>query len=86
MARLSRFWLGRWVGVAVSIVMLAWLAHAFDFSETLHSLKIADYSYFVPVPLLVVFVFVIRSLRWKVLFLEAEPKSRNNLFSSMMIG
>src|SRR3972149_4640937 len=86
MARVGRFGLVGWIGVAVSVAMLVWLAGTYDLQDLIEPLKTADYVYLLPVPCLVILNFGIRACRWRLLFLGSAPKSMMKVFRAMMVG
>jgi len=86
MGRVGRFGLVGWVGVAVSVGMLIWLAGTYDLQDLIEPLKTADYVYLLPVPCLVILNFGIRACRWRSLFTESAPKSVMAVFRAMMVG
>jgi len=78
--------LGNLLGLAVSLAALAWLITKNDFSEMLPHLRAANYAYFLPVPVFLVVNFMLRAIRWRLLFASRHPAALGDFFSAMMIG
>lgn len=78
--------LGNLLGLAVSLAALAWLIAKYDFSEMLPHLRSANYAYFLPVPVLLAVNFMLRAIRWRLLFAACRPAALGDFFSAMMIG
>ena len=81
-----RWGMGSIVGLLISVGMLAWLLYSYDLQDLSASLQSAHYGYLWPIPLLVVMNFVLRSLRWRVLFMDDMGKPLKSFFRSLMIG
>lgn len=86
MERVGRFGPGGWVGVAVSIGMLVWLAATYDLKDLIEPFQRADYIFLLPVAGLVILNFAARAFRWRSLFLGSAPKSMMKVFRAMMVG
>lgn len=78
--------LGNIVGLIVSLAAVVWLAAKYDFSEMLPHVKAANYAYFLPVPVLLVINFLLRAMRWRLLYASGRPAPLRNFFSALMIG
>lgn len=78
--------IGPWFGIAISISLLAWVLSTFDLAEVGHALVTASYIYLLPVSILMILTFVVRSMRWGLLFGDKEVPEFGNLFMSLMIG
>jgi uncharacterized protein (TIRG00374 family) len=77
---------GRWLGVLVSLALLAWVLSAFDLSEVGRALREAEYWYLLPVAGLALVNYAARALRWGTLFRRDEAPRRSSLFVALMIG
>ncbi len=86
MARIARLRLGGWIGIIVSIVMLAWLAATYDLEDLIEPLQTVNYVYFLPIAGLVILNFAVRAYRWRSLFLGSAPRSMIKVFRAMMVG
>ena len=86
MAEWRRWGIGSAIGVLISVGMLAWLLYSYDLQELIASLQSAHYRYLWPIPFLVVTNFVLRSIRWRVLFLDDVGRPLKSFFRSLMIG
>lgn len=74
------------VGVLTSIVALIWLAQLYDIKDLTEPLGSADYRYVLLAVSISILDYILRSLRWRLLFLEHEPKSFINVFRALMQG
>lgn len=74
------------IGVCLSFVIVVWLAITYDFSELWAVLQAANFYYVIPLPVLIVISFIVRSIRWKELFFMNPSSSLWSMFSSMMVG
>ena len=81
-----RVWIGRWVGILISLALLVWVLRAFDLAEVVRALQAANYLYLLPVLVLIVLNFSLRALRWGTLFGDAKVPCWSSLFVAMMIG
>ena len=86
MARIARLRLGGWIGIIVSIVMLAWLAATYDLEDLIEPLQTVNYVYLLPIAGLVILNFAVRAYRWRSLFLGSAPRSMIKVFRAMMVG
>jgi uncharacterized protein (TIRG00374 family) len=77
---------GRWLGILVSLALLAWILRAFDLADVGRALLTANYLYLLPLIALVVINFTLRALRWGTLFREPGAPRWADLFVAMMIG
>jgi len=77
---------GSVLGLLVSVGMLVWLLFAYDLQELGTSLRSALYRFLWPIPLLVLTNFVVRSIRWRILFGDKAGRPLGSFFRSMMIG
>jgi uncharacterized protein (TIRG00374 family) len=74
------------VGIAVSGLFLFFAARHVDFQSLLWILKEVHYWYLVPVVLVTIFSFWIRSFRWHFLLQPVKHIPIGSLFSATMIG
>ena len=86
MAEWRRWGIGSAIGFLISIGMLTWLLYSYDLRELSVSLQSARYKYLWPIPLIIVMNFLLRSLRWRVLFVDDSGRPLKNFFRSLMIG
>jgi hypothetical protein len=77
---------GRWLGILISLALLAWILHTFDMAEVGRALLAANYLYLLPLIALVVVNFALRALRWGTLFRDTSTPRWTDLFVAMMIG
>lgn len=78
--------LGTWLGILISLALLAWVLRAFDLAEVSRALQAANYLYLAPVLVLLVADFALRALRWGTLFGGTRVPCWSSLFVTMMIG
>jgi uncharacterized protein (TIRG00374 family) len=74
------------IGLLVSIGMLAWLLYSYDLTQLTASLHGANYQYLWPVPVLVLANFVLRSIRWRGLFVDEFRRPLTSFFCSLTVG
>lgn len=86
MADWRRWGIGSAVGLLISVGMLAWLLYSYDLKELSASLQSAHYRYLWPIPLLIVTNFLLRSIRWRVLFVDEIGRPLKSFYRSLMIG
>lgn len=86
MADWRRWGIGSTVGFLVSGGMLFWLLSAYDLRELSTSLQSARYRFLWPIPLLVFANFILRSFRWRILFVDEAGRPLRSFFKSMTIG
>lgn len=86
MAEWRRWGIGTTVGLLVSVGMLTWLLYSYDLQGLSASLQSAHYGYLWPIPLLVFTNFTLRSIRWRVLFVDENRRPLKSFFRSLMIG
>ena len=75
-----------WFGLIISVLTLAWLVYTYDFNEAIRPLKEARYAYFLGLVLLLPANFLLRAVRWKLLFSFPAPQKLGNVFKAMMVG
>jgi uncharacterized protein (TIRG00374 family) len=74
------------IGILISVVFLYLALRRIHLSELATALKQCDYLYVIPGVLLVLFIQVLRSIRWHYLLKPIKKVSFKNLFSATMIG
>lgn len=74
------------LGLLISAVALFWLARQFNLAELASSLSLLDPMPLVPVPLLIVVSFCLRTQRWRLLVEHQPPIRYWSSFSALMIG
>lgn len=74
------------IGIIISIISIIWIARNFKIADIGSSLLSADYRYLIPVILLILLSFTIRSFRWGLLFNSPKKPSNTSLFTSLMVG
>jgi uncharacterized protein (TIRG00374 family) len=77
---------GRWLGILVSLALIAWILHAFDLGDVGRALLAVNYLYLLPLAVLVLVNYTLRTLRWGILFVETNAPRWTDLFMAMMIG
>jgi len=77
---------GHVIGIITSIAALVWLAQIYDIKDLTGPLGSANYWYLLLAVGISVLDYLLRSLRWGVLFLECKPKQASNLFRALMQG
>lgn len=74
------------IGLAVSLLAIGWLLSNFDLSEVARTLARADLLILLPLPLILIASFALRTQRWR-LVVEHEPPVRWwSGFRALMIG
>lgn len=74
------------IGVLVSVAIIAWLFYAIDWNEVLTQLTTVRYIYFIPVFLIILLQFVLRTFRWKYLVPDKSTMPFGLSFDGIMIG
>jgi uncharacterized protein (TIRG00374 family) len=74
------------LGLVVSIGIIAWLAAELEWSVVIDQFGKADYRLFIPVTLIVLIQFVLRSWRWRYLLPRDKHISLKVLFDGLMLG
>ncbi|MBF0171583.1 MAG: flippase-like domain-containing protein, partial [Nitrospinae bacterium] len=72
---------GFWIGVALTVGLVAWALMAYDFSRVWEALKQANYWWVLPAALIEVAVIFIRAVRWRPFL---EPIRKVSLYDSSM--
>lgn len=74
------------IGLAVSLMAISWLMSNFDLGEVARTLARADLRFLLPLPLILIASFALRTRRWQ-LVVEHEPPVRWwSGFRALMIG
>jgi glycosyltransferase 2 family protein len=74
------------LGIITSITALIWLAQIYDIQDLLDPISTANYWYLLIAVLIAIADYVLRTIRWRVLFVENKPKKFSNVFRAMMQG
>jgi|TARA_B110000908_G_C10264649_1_gene462490 uncharacterized protein (TIRG00374 family) len=77
---------GHVIGIITSIAALLWLAQIYDVKDLTGPLGSANYWYLLLAVCISVLDYLLRSLRWGVLFLEYKPGKISSLFRALMQG
>lgn len=75
-----------WSGIIISIVFLCLVFKKVDFAGIKHSLESVNYLYLLPAVIIYLSSFLLRGLRWEILFKNIKPIPFWNLLSALMIG
>jgi uncharacterized protein (TIRG00374 family) len=76
----------RWVGVGISIFLVAWLFISYDTTTIAASIRNADYRYFFLLPEVLLANFILRTLRWRLIIPSSRKISFGSVFMAQMIG
>ncbi len=82
MVRQKRFWLGLFVSVA----LLAFVLYQTDPAKILSSLQRAEYGYLVPALVLYFIGVGLRAIRWHFMLRSIKPIAMGSLFRTVVIG
>ena len=74
------------IGIVTSLASIIWLAKIYDIQDLTGPLSTANYGYLLIAVAIALVDYLLRSLRWRVLFLAYKPKSFGNVFRAMMLG
>ena len=74
------------IGMIVSLASLLWLINKFDFYEITDTLETINIGYLIPIPLLILASFLLRTQRWRLLIKHKAPISYWSTFKALMIG
>jgi uncharacterized protein (TIRG00374 family) len=77
---------GRYLGYAVSAVIVLGIAFTFDWREAGASLRRFNYSLLIPALALYLFAFAIRGVRWQCMLAPLKRISFGSSFSVVMVG
>jgi len=75
-----------WVGIALSLVTLTWLAYTTDWAAVGAALRAMDYRWVLVATLLNLISVPLRTLRWRLMFPPAQAPSWRRLISALLIG
>ncbi|MBX3662266.1 MAG: flippase-like domain-containing protein [Burkholderiales bacterium] len=78
--------LGNIIGLVVSLAALVWLVTKYDFGEMLPHVRSASYVYLLPIPAVLMINFLLRAIRWRMLYATGQRAALSDFFSVMMIG
>ena len=74
------------MGIVVSLALLVWILSAFNLADAGQAFKAANYLYLLPVAVLIFLSFLLRALRWGMLFVDTHKPDWGSLFAALMIG
>lgn len=74
------------LGLLISIALLIWLGYSFNLKEIVGFIQTANYLYLLPIPLVLFLNFIVRAMRWQLLFLDSTPVKFGKVFRSLMVG
>ncbi len=77
--------LGRLLGIAVVLALLAWVLGSFDIANVDRALQSASYIYLFPIGVATAVNFATRALRWGTLLNDEHVHHWDSLFIAMMI-
>ena len=75
-----------WLGLVISLLFLGLLLWRIDLSETVQSLREANYLFVIPATLLYFIAVAFRTLRWQLLLQPLRPISLRRLFPVVVVG
>jgi glycosyltransferase 2 family protein len=78
--------LATWIGIAISVAALIFIAMSFDLSSTVDALALADPSWLLIATALYVVSFPLRGLRWSILMRAVKPISARSATEVFTIG
>lgn len=84
-ARSLHRWLP-WIGALIGLGMLAWLLRGFDVDRFMATLRGADSSFLILLPLAIVGEQVVRAWKWRQLLFRLRPIGVLRLFGAIMAG
>lgn len=74
------------LGFIISISALIWLAQVYDIEDLAGPLSSADYKLLLLAVAISILDYILRTIRWRLLFLEYKPKKSSNVFRALMQG
>ncbi|WP_137918273.1 lysylphosphatidylglycerol synthase transmembrane domain-containing protein [Hydrogenophaga sp. 2FB] len=74
------------IGLAVSLIAIGWLLSNFDLSEVARTLARADLTILLPLPLILIASFALRTQRWRLVVEHEPPVHWWPGFRALMIG
>ena len=75
-----------YLGIAVSLAALGWVFYTYDLTELTAAMADARGAYLAAALGVLVVAFLLRALRWRIIFAAEARPSRWNAFSAMMVG
>ncbi|MCH8309237.1 MAG: flippase-like domain-containing protein [Chloroflexi bacterium] len=75
-----------WVGISVSVFLLALFLFTVDIRRMLDALSGVNYLYLIPAVLMYLVSTIFRSLRWSILLRHMKPVSTRRLFPVVVVG
>ena len=75
-----------WIGICFSIIFLYLTFRKINFQEVKQAFILADFLWLFPAAISYLFVYVLRSIRWKYIFSPLKKTHFSSLFSSLIIG
>ena len=75
-----------WIGIGVSIILLAYFVITVDIWRTLDALAGANYWYIIPSVAMYFISVYFRSMRWSVMLRHLKPVSTHRLFPVVVVG
>lgn len=75
-----------WLGILLSLGLLAYLLSRFDLGEVLSALRLADARWLFLAALLYVALFPLRGLRWAILYRDVKPISTTLATEVFLVG
>ena len=75
-----------WIGLALSVALIALFFFTVDFSHMVDALAEANYLYVAPAIALYLVGVVFRTMRWQALLMHIKPISNRRLFPVVVIG
>jgi len=74
------------LGLAISVILIAWILYAVSWQEVGAALKGLNYLAFIPAGFLFILHYALRALRWKYLLPVDFPQPVRSLFDAIMVG
>ena len=74
------------LGAIISVTALIWLAQIYDIEDLTAPLRTANYWYLLIAIFIAISDFILRAIRWRILFVEHTPKKFSNVFRALMQG
>ena len=75
-----------WIGIGVSVILLALFLFTVDIGRMLDALSGANYWYIIPAVLMYFVSVYFRSMRWSVMLRHLKPVSTRRLFPVVVVG
>lgn len=74
------------LGITVSLAALAWLAQGLEFQEMAHAFSQASGWWLIPAFAVLAVSFILRTIRWRILFAAPPRPSLRNAFATLNAG